>query len=287
MWKRRNCCIISVVVCVSFVVGQYVLHRTFGISLVSRGFVLSIDNSIKLNSVNQIALFLSNQWSRQYRYFKSAVQTGRKPHERYTAVNDTNGDKVDHKLYSVGNEGNRSLEWNVTTHVKAISENASGADGRINGKIFYNLTGMFFKTGLSFLEKSKDPHPEYNFTIIPWNRNDTKKYENGKYALVVVAVRYFPYSVILNILGSWSLVVNIESANGNKLRRQAIRETWTSDKAREVINIIHFFIVGSTNNENVQRDLVNENNLHGDILQLDKEDIYRCHIVDLQDLRLL
>lgn len=74
---------------------------------------------------------------------------------------------------------------------------------------------------------------------------------------------------------NWSMVVIIESAPDNFLRRQAIRETWASSKARSIVNILAVFILGTMDNKTTQQALIEENKQYGDILQMDKEDIYR------------
>ena len=68
------------------------------------------------------------------------------------------------------------------------------------------------------------------------------------------------------------MVFVIKSAVINFERRHAIRKTWSTIKAFEGARFEHVFIVGKSNQEDVNTKVIAENNAFGDILQFDQLD---------------
>ncbi|CAH2014344.1 unnamed protein product, partial [Acanthoscelides obtectus] len=107
----------------------------------------------------------------------------------------------------------------------------------------------------------------FSFTanVVGWSYNTTRNTTN-----------YIPVS------GNWTaslapergvcdrpslLVMMVCSAPANIEARQAIRDTWGSDKKIQGHNLSAYFLVGETNNISMQNDLQLESDQYGDIIQ--------------------
>lgn len=73
----------------------------------------------------------------------------------------------------------------------------------------------------------------------------------------------------------WSLIVMIKSQAGNHVRRTGIRRTWAKMKFYDGVRLEVVFIIGRSEENETQANLVAENEEFGDLLQIDLEDTYR------------
>ncbi|XP_039268058.2 beta-1,3-galactosyltransferase 5-like [Styela clava] len=71
---------------------------------------------------------------------------------------------------------------------------------------------------------------------------------------------------------SWSSITVVKSSLLNKKRRNVIRETWGKFKFIDGVRLETVFILGTTNNIHLQSDIKEENQIYGDILQVDLPD---------------
>ena len=71
----------------------------------------------------------------------------------------------------------------------------------------------------------------------------------------------------------YAMVFVVKSAIGNRLRRDAIRQTWGSVKFLDIVSFETIFVVGNTSDINTMNKVADESNKYGDILQFNAEDI--------------
>lgn len=83
------------------------------------------------------------------------------------------------------------------------------------------------------------------------------------------------YMVYFFIADRWSMLTIVKSKFENRDRRKTIRQTWGGIKYLDGVRLETIFLLGATVNEDQQREIVKENQLFGDLLQVDMTDSYK------------
>ena len=71
-----------------------------------------------------------------------------------------------------------------------------------------------------------------------------------------------------------NVIYLINSHPRNGMKRQAIRNTWGAKQHLQALNMSYVFMLGRTSNNSQNEMILNESNIHGDIVQSTMEDTY-------------
>nr|XP_039270522.1 lactosylceramide 1,3-N-acetyl-beta-D-glucosaminyltransferase A-like [Styela clava] len=109
-----------------------------------------------------------------------------------------------------------------------------------------------------FLKNGTTPREHLEFLAKPWRIN----------------VSASPASLFHNnnVVELWSSIAVVKSSIMNENRRFAIRETWGKFKFIDGVRLETVFILGTTDDIQLQKEIIEENGIYGDILQVDLPD---------------
>lgn len=127
------------------------------------------------------------------------------------------------------------------------------------------------------LKEYHEPRTLYKFTLEPKNYTDIFGDTGRENILQIHFLRNVIHKFVLSCstgLSEVSMVIVVKSENGNIERRQAIRATWGTYENQSDFKMFTVFIVGLTENKELQLNISEESKKYGDILQIDAEDDY-------------